>query len=328
MENIFLTIFRNATGKNKNLAGRRFSAFFICVLLAVFSWMLIVLTKDYTLRFRFKTTYINLPEGKAVVNLLPDSMEMNIIANGFSMLNLKWFTSKRNMVIDCSVMKLKKDSTFYVSLNAVSDKMAKQINSDARIISVAPDTLFFSFSKSAKKKVPVKLISAITFAKQFQLSDSIKTEPSEIEIFGAEDEIKNITFIETQPLTLKSLNKTAVKKLGFSLANKLIGTSTDSVTVTVPVDEFTEGETEVAVSVINLPTGFTLKIIPDKIKVKYKVSINNLNKVNDVLFRVVADYSEIDLDNSSKLKIKLVSSPSFITSVKLNPEKVEYIIRK
>lgn len=328
MENVILTILRNATGRNKNLAGRRISAFFICLLIACFSWFLIVLSKDYTQRFRFAINYLNFPQGKAAMNLLPDSVDMSVTASGFTMLSLKWFSGGHHIPVDCSVMKPKRDSLFYIALPAAFDKISKYIGSDVRIISSGPDTLFFNFARKARKIVPVKLVSGISFAKQFQLSDSIRVNPSAVEIFGDENEIDKIWFIETQPLTLSGLQKTTVRNIAFKLPGKLVGISADSATVTVPVDEFTEGQTEVEVTALNLPLNYSLKPIPDKVVVKYLVSISNSGKINAASFRAVVDYSEIKEGNNSKLKVKIISAPPFVSSAKVFPEKVEYIIRK
>ncbi|MEW6469419.1 MAG: hypothetical protein AB1458_10855 [Bacteroidota bacterium] len=327
MRNIILSIFGIPVSRTGQVRGRKISAFFICLLIAIFSWLLITLSRDYTQRFRFRASYVNLPKDRAIVNLLPDSLEMSLTASGFSLLNLKWEENK-SIHIDCSVMRMKKDSLYYIPLASVTDRIGRQISSDARVLSVQPDTLFFNFSRKARKVVPVRLISTITYAKQFQLADSIRVTPSVVEVYGAEDEVKGISFVETQPLIVYNADKSISRKVAFNTHNKLVGLSSDSALVSITVDEFTEGSLEVPVSVINLPEGYSIKLFPDKVTVKYKVAISNIEKVNADLFRAVVDYAEIKKENGSRLRVELFDQPSFVNSVRVNPEKVEFIIRK
>jgi YbbR domain-containing protein len=253
---------------------------------------------------------------------------MNVAASGFTIVKLKLLESARRVSVDGSTMQAIGDSLFFISLSSSAEKLSRQISSDAKISQLNHDSLFFNFSKRGRKTVPVKLISEISFAKQFQLADSIKISPQFVEIFGKENEVAKINFIETKPLTLKNLNKTTVLRLPFHSTRNIIGTSFDSVTVTIPVDEFTEGQLTVPVQILNLPDGYSLKLFPDKVLLKYNVSISNLNKVTEDMFQVVVDFLEIKQGENSKLKVSIVSQPQFISSVKILPEKLEYIIRK
>jgi len=76
-----------------------------------------------------------------------------------------------------------------------------------------------------------------------------------------------------------------------------------------------------------LPAGYGLKTFPDKVSVKYNVAFNDYGKINALQFRAVVDYEKIEPGNNN-LKVHLVKYPLEVRSIKLNPEKVEYIIRK
>jgi hypothetical protein len=61
--------------------------------------------------------------------------------------------------------------------------------------------------------------------------------------------------------------------------------------------------------------------------VKYNVAFDNYEKINSSMFRAIVDYKKIE-PGSNKLKVQLVKYPQEIKAVKINPEKVEYIIKK
>ena len=116
--------------------------------------------------------------------------------------------------------------------------------------------------------------------------------------------------------------------MGFADEGRGLGFSSDSVQVTIPVDQFTEGNMEVPIEVMNLPAGYSLKLFPDKVNLRFIVGISNLSRLNPGLFKVTVDYSKAGDGSNSKLKLELVESPSYINGIKMEPEKVEFIIRK
>jgi hypothetical protein len=61
--------------------------------------------------------------------------------------------------------------------------------------------------------------------------------------------------------------------------------------------------------------------------VKYNVAFDSYDKISADQFRAIIDYKKAE-PNSNKLKIILEKHPQEIRAIKLNPEKVEYILKK
>jgi hypothetical protein len=116
-------------------------------------------------------------------------------------------------------------------------------------------------------------------------------------------------------------------KVGF-VKDKLVTTNVDQVTVLVPVEKFTEGAVEVPVHSINVRPGFTLRTFPDKVKVRYKVSLSRYNDVTPEMFDAVVDAKGLPDENTRQLKVRLETKPDFISAVTIEPEKTDYILRK
>jgi hypothetical protein len=96
----------------------------------------------------------------------------------------------------------------------------------------------------------------------------------------------------------------------------------------MPVEKFTEEIEEIEVHPINVQPGYSLKTFPDKVKVRFLVSLSNYNKVDASMFDAVVEADETDMKKRSKLEVRLISSPTFIRITRLEPEKVDYILRK
>lgn len=328
LKNLLLNIFGSSRNSERSTFNKDLSAFIICLLVSGFCWFLIVLSKNYDQRNTYKVNYSELPQNKSLVNRLPDSIEISLRTSGFSLLREKLFSSNRIIFVDCSNLRLSSDSISFLSTASVTEKLEKQLGNNYSITKIFPDTVFFNFSARSSKIVPVKLNISLGFEKQFQLSDSITIEPSHVTVYGAKEVLSKIDHVLTDYLVLNKLSKPVTKRLGFADGGRGLGFSSDSVKVTIQVDQFTEGNIQVPIEPINLPNGYSLKLFPDKVDLRFIVGISNLSKLNPSLFKVVVDYSKAGDGSNSKLKVELVDSPSYINGIKMEPEKVEFIIRK
>ncbi len=320
----------NSSAEKKRFRlNRRFITFLFCVAISAFFWLMMSLAKEYTIELNFSVSYINAPVDKVIANRLPSTIDIEIRSSGFNILVYKLKHRKEVVQVDIKDSKsLPVKNHYYLPTNSRIDKITRQFDTDIKVLKVLPDTIFLNFNKKVTKKVPVKVNLKIDFDKHYQQSDSVKINPEYITVSGAADEVAKINFVETEPVSLKNVNDSLALKLNVKTANlKLVDLSQSSVYATVSVTKFTEGNIELPIEVENLPRGYSLKIFPDKISVKYHVAFQNYEKINALQFRAVVDYTKIE-QGSTKLKVVLMKFPAEVRSVKLNPEKVEYIIRK
>jgi YbbR domain-containing protein len=308
---------------------RRVVTFLFCLLVSAFFWLTMSLSKDYTITLNFPVSYINLPSDKVISNNLPETINIDVKSNGFNLLIYKLKRKKETVLIDVKDSKsLRIKNHNYLLTNSRIDKVTSQFD-DIKVVKIYPDTIFLNFSKKITKTVPVKANLKLDFDKLYQQTDSVKLTPAFIKISGSADLIDKIKYVETEPVYLKNITDSLSLKINIlnTPALKLIDLSQSSVQATVNVTKFTEATIELPIEVENLPSGYVLKLFPDKVSIKYNVAFENYEKINALQFRVVVDYLKIE-PGSNKLKVQLMKYPSEIRSVKMNPEKVEYIIRK
>ena len=288
------------------------------------------LSKEYSVEINFPVNYINFPIDKVIANQLPKTMDIEIKSTGFNLLIYKVKQKYDTVFIDAKDSKhLPAKNNFYILPNARIDKIAAQFNNDIKIMKVYPDTIFLNYNKKKSKNVPIKTNIKIIFDHLYQQSDSIKLSPAFVTISGATELIDKINFVETAPVKLKKVSDSVSIQLHVLKTPdlKLVELSQSTVKATINVTKFTEASIELPIEVENLPTGLGLKTFPDKISVKYNVAFKNYESITPLQFRAIVDYSKIE-SGSNKLKVLLVKYPSEIRAIKINPEKVEYIIRK
>jgi YbbR domain-containing protein len=320
----------SVAGKRRMRLNRRVITFLFCVAISAFFWLMMSLSREYTIQLSFPVSYINPPFDKVIANHLPSTIDIEIRSRGFNILLYKLKHKKEAVLIDIKDSKpLSEKNHYYLPTNSRIDKITAQFDNDIKVMKVYPDTIYLDFNKKISRKVLVKANLSIAFDKHYQQSDSIKVIPDHIVISGAADLVNKINYVTTEPLELKNVSDSVSLKLNILKTPdlKMVELSQPSVQVMVNVTKYTEGNIELPIEIENLPRGYSLKIFPDKVSVKYHVAFQNYEKINALQFRAVVDYSKIE-QGSSKLKVQLLKHPTEIKSIKLNPEKVEYIIRK
>lgn len=313
--------------------GRRFYVFLICLAISFFSWLLISLSDDYNTTITFPTNYTAAPEDKVLLSKLPATIDLNLNGNGFTLLSHLWSTDRKEITVDLTNYRTyskRPNSGYLVSRTLVSD-ITRNFDSRTRILGISPDTLYLEFSDKITRKLKVQLAHKLAFKQQFMMDGPPKIEPDVVVVSGPKNIMDSLKMVNTELLELQDLEKSFSQTLGFSKKYdpRLFTFVPEQALVTVNVDEFTEGETVVPLSISNLPAGYQAKTFPDSVGVRYKVALGKFNSVTPDMFHaqvVLPDTSKFK--SQTKLKVELFDQPEFVDVVRLTPERVEYLIRK
>ena len=307
---------------------RRVMTFLICLCISVFFWLLMTLSKEYSMTVRFPVEYINMPVDKVISNALPEAIDIEIRAKGFDLLAYKFRKTHQTVDVDMKdARSMNYKNVYFLLSNSRIDKMRMQFSKEIHIVKINPDTIFINFNRKVSKKVPVKYNVSLFFNKQFNLTDSVTIQPQYVTISADKEVISKIDTVETQLVTIKDLSNSTTVKLPLVRSPKHVELSHSFVNATINVTKYTEASLELPVEVENLPPGYSFKAFPDKVIVKFNVAFKNYEKMNAQSFRAVVDYNKIDKE-SNKLKVQLAKVPTGVRNVKLVTEKVEYIISK
>lgn len=309
---------------------RRLMTFFVCLFISIFFWLLMSLSKDYVEVIRFPVRYDHSPEDRVVSNELPANIDVEVSASGFSLLRYLLFSDRETLSIDMrDARPFLKRNHYYLDPNSRLDKIIGQFGGRLKINQISPDTIFLNFNKRMSKLVPIHANITVDCAPQFQMDDTIQLLPAAVLISGSADVLDKIDSIDTEPLQLKDLKESTTVQLKL-LPQREGGTvdyAVDSCMAHLNVQKFTEGSLLLPIQVLNLPEGYSLKTFPDKIEVKYTVSLANFEHVDPAQFLLAVDYTKI-AEGSNKLKVQMVKAPKTVRNIRLDEEKVEYLIRR
>jgi hypothetical protein len=126
---------------------RRVSAFFTCLVLAVFAWIFIVLSNNYNYTVKEALDFKNTPQKRAFHSLQSDTVNATVSGTGWQML----FSKMNNRLKEISVDLRALEDQSYVVLSSQLDQINNKKEIGQQITGFNPDTLYFDFSNWAGK---------------------------------------------------------------------------------------------------------------------------------------------------------------------------------
>ncbi|WP_158795965.1 YbbR-like domain-containing protein [Pedobacter sp. L105] len=304
---------------------KRILVLITCLLLAIAGWLFLALNNKYVYTAKTVLVYKNFPQKKAFHPLQSDTVDLQVEGTGWQLL----FARLRVNPPSISISLDKLNNRNYVLFSEQLYNVNSQLETSQKIISVRPDTLYFDFSKRAVKRVPVKLISNLSFAKQFGISDEIELKPSYVTVSGPQEELKKITEWKTDTLRLHDIQGPAVTRIAMKQnTQKNVNIYPANVEVTLPVDEFTEKTLEIPLKIIDNNDYYNVKLYPKKIKVTFMVALSSYQQVNEDFIEAVVDLNEWKLKKHHQLRVELTRFPDYCKPVKIVPGKIDFIIEK
>lgn len=291
-------------------------------------WLLITLSKEYTTSIFLSVSYGKLPQNKLLQKKPINEIEVSVKGTGFKIIAAKL----KNKLIQLNTNNLIRKSSLhhYLLLNNQKTNIQKQLSSGLRIEQILKDTIYLELGSLASKKVPVKLNANIEYHVGYDIADPIKLTPDSITISGPEIQINVINAVNLIDLKLEDVKADFERTLSIKKPKNYenIIFSAKSVKVTGNVEKFTEGSFELPFVVKNLPKGLELTTFPKKVKVIYKVGLSNFNKINENSFKIECDYNVSIKNNYNYLIPTIVNPTSLVKSIKLIPNKIDFLIQK
>lgn len=304
---------------------RRLSAFVTCLVIAIFAWMFTTLSNPYKFSIKQVVVFKNAPQKRAYHALQPDTVNAVVQGTGWQMLMFRMNDEKKAITVDLHTI----DPKNYVVLSSQLKQINANKDMEHEIIAITPDTLFFDFSSRTVKRVPVELVQAINYQKQFAQSDNINIKPRYVTISGPAAVLATIKSWKTDTVKINNANEDfygRIKVQGVKEGNLSVLPKT--VMVNIPIDEYTEKTIEVPVKLINNHNYYDVKIFPQKVKVTFTTSLTQYPDLNEDDFEAVADLELWRHNGYSVLPVKVTRMPSYSKVVKIVPQNIDFIIKK
>ena len=301
--------------------------FTILIVLSTIFWTLTVLSKDYTASIKCDVNFIDFPEKMLQVENKQVELQLQVNAPGFTILahRLK-LKPKINLSVSgfIPVKKGKLWNYFWLGKQSLSE-VQEMLPTNMQLLHIQPNRIDLFLDKKTERTVPVKFISDISYEQMYRQKDEVILNPKSVTISGPQAVVEVINEINTKVLELSNVNSNEKGEVKLESINfPDLSFSHDLINWSFGVEQFTEGRKNIKLKAKNIPSGYTVKFIPDNVDLEFLVSLDNYDLVKSSDFTA---YCDINTDFNN-LNVSLGKKSNFVENVRIIPNKVEYILIK
>lgn len=141
--------------KGRGAINRNILVFAFFLVLSFLFWYLNSLSKEIETDIKYPVRYVNLPTNRVLNDSLPSRLTLILKGPGYSILNLKVTGKSKPVVIDFTKITYRQipsseSNRYYLVSAGLISSFNTQFKSVCKVISVKPDTIFFSFRQNVK----------------------------------------------------------------------------------------------------------------------------------------------------------------------------------
>ncbi len=304
--------------------------FLACLLLSIAFWLLLSLSAESQETLVLKVQYRNLPDDKVLTEELPNDVKVVVVAEGFTLLGYKLGFAQNEIVVDLKNLNFQKKGDYYTSTWISSknlDELNTQEGSKLNILSVYPDTIKIVMDKKINKVLPVKFSGKSSRSPNFRIVGDVSVYPDSVHVIGGLHWLKKCDAIYTDSIDLLSNAGEIERKVNLKLLSGAKAAEGKTVQVKMLVQSLKSRQVEVNIRSVNVPSGEELKLLPGTVQVTFLATDSTFSTLNKSDFTAVADYNDL-VFSQDKIEVQLTRLPKEIELPKINPAKVEYILKR
>lgn len=300
-------------------------AFFICLVIASFLWLVHSLNTVYTHTVKVPVNFKNLPQNKKPLSHLPETITLDLKASGLRLVLILMKKPFKPLEIDFNSLKSVNRNQNYI-LSASQLNFKSVFNFETQVKHISPDTLYFSEKSGYQKMVPVKVPLFLKCKEGYGCKKPV-INPSFVSVWGDTNTVDNIDTIYTQALTLSNLNKNFNGQLELIRPNQHVYSSTTEANVFIEVAKLIEQTISLPISDIKKSYYKQINMYPSHVKVKFTSIQNGFNAEDTSLFKAMINSEKIN-KQSNKCPVFISSYPGNITIMDIEPKEIEILILK
>jgi hypothetical protein len=318
-ESFFTKFLKSFTVKEQHQSNR-LKVFLACLFISFLIWLFMSLSQRTSATVDFSLIIKNPPAGYVNHSDNPTLIKARIENFGFSLFRLKNFNQPR-LVINLDLEEYKQKSgdfrEYHFSGSYLRDKIESIISNEAKLIEIYESNLSLRYDQLSTKLVSLALDSSNIPSNITLLSFEVK--PDSLEITGP---LHIIDSIVTFTIPAEHINfSKEIQSVKLEKINQ-VQLSAQEVAIKLSKEELHYHEMDIPLVCINIPKNFEVKLFPETVKVSF---FHRNKKIEQPTIPLYLDVTESK--NNSRLTIKTDSVETAYKNLKVNPEKVDYIIK-
>jgi hypothetical protein len=308
----------------KSLSQANWKAFLFFTSFTFFLWLILQFTKTHKVDYEISIILSEIPV-KEVLSDNQIKLSTTIEQTGFTLFKKQF--SENSISLPVSALQ-KKDSAYVFQSSLFVAQIASELKLSLDHFSINTKDFGIPFTIKSSKKIPLVTNVNIGYAKSFASYVGLQIDRDSIKIAGPTDVISAISSIETEEVTLDELRKDKSGKLKLMKPfSDVVILEFENVNYNIEVEKFTEQSFSLPIELKNTPENYNVLLIPERVTVKFQSSLEDMENISEEDFQIECDFNSA-LNEISLLIPKLVNQPQKAIRSQLEPNRIEYILRK
>lgn len=302
---------------------KEFLVFLFFLLAAFIFWYLMTMNHEYEMTYAVKLELKNVPDNVLLTEPLPKEMKVVLKDKGDKLVEYKARGKMKSLDIDYRQHPhMGRTAIYGAELNKLVDA---RLNSSTQIVKVTPDTLKYYAADARGVRLPVRLRGVVGADRQ-HVVEEVRLIPDSVTVFATHQYIDTMTAVYTPYVRYEELADSVKQELPLSSGEWGVHYEPSAVLLSARVSPYVSKSVQVPVEGYMFPYGQQLKTFPSKVKVTFRVSLDDFREVSEQDFRILVRHSQIHDNASGKVALMLDEMPENVTDVVIEPVEVDYLI--
>ncbi|MDC1452318.1 hypothetical protein N8371_07935, partial [Vicingaceae bacterium] len=296
------------------------------LVLSTFFWFLSSLSKQYTTNLTIPIEYTSFNKDFILTEEPIDFIEIQVSGSGFELLGEQMSLNGNSLKVNLSeALKLGKNR-FGIPTSKLQNEIYQYLDKDIRFERMTSDSILFKTDKRVTRSIKVIPDVELSFESSYNLMGEITVNPSMVEISGPQEELDSIQFLTTKKIKYEEVNDSLT--ITYLLSEDERFQSLDivpkEVSILVPVDKFTEKSFDLPIEWNN---NVSIRTFPNMVKVVFLVPLSNYEQLTEQGIKALVNLTD-GFQKKRKLKVEIKGVPDFAILLRIEPEKIEFIIKQ
>lgn len=300
--------------------------FFAFVLLSFGFWYLQSLQQEYEIEKTIQVRYKNVPHEIAFTDTVPDRITIRIRDKGSVLLNYSF--GRRFTPIEINMKDMPVDQgTVVPEQKEIESGIHKQLMTSTTLVSCDPPQISLTYTKRVEKDLPVVFNGNIRYDPGFHRSEEMQITPAYVKVYAAKSVLDGLTGIQTVYTEIQKANKSFTRALPLQKIEG-VAFNPETVTITVPIEQYTEKTLDVPVVITRIPDDYTVRLFPPAVKVTSSLPLNRYKDLEAGQYEIHIPFSELEENLTGILPVSLTKTPDWVRSSSISPDRIEFILEQ
>lgn len=307
----------------QHINGTNIATFLLFFVLATMIWYGHAMQSVRNTRVPVHIYYTGKPGYIGLEDQLPDQVMIEVRDAGYRL--DAYHRNPLQITIDLHPYIHGEKGVIQIPANDLRSSIKAVLQDNSNLIETVPEEIRCPYFTEQEKTVVLCFDGEVQTANGYQTVGEPVLQQSHMKIFGKAKDLCTIDTLYTEHVVIADLSDTLLMPVAFAVP-KGIRPETDSVTVQIVTEQFTEKKFTLKLNVKNAPENYRIRLFPDEVDVSVRVGVSHFANVKASDIRVSCTYNP---ERKDQLDVELdYSANPHITSAWVYPGEVEYLLEQ